>query len=227
MVKRISKYAKQLNERKKEILDYNGDHFGNALEHANESVGELSNYDNHPGDTATELYEREKDIALNEHVEQELKDIDRALQAIDEDRYGSCEVCGDAIPAKRLEALPSTLRCLQHADKDVQKTRPVEEDVIGADITQTNNDDSTIFDKEDAWQAVSQYGSSETPSDFTDTEKSYQDMYYDSGEQVSSVEPVEGFLVTDSEGNYIDDEVNDKHEAYEAYLDDNDADSIT
>ena len=36
-------------------------------------------YDNHPADDATELYEREKDIALYEHAQQELKEIDYAL----------------------------------------------------------------------------------------------------------------------------------------------------
>ena len=37
-------------------------------ESAQEAAGELSMYDNHPGDMGTELFEREKDMALNVHA---------------------------------------------------------------------------------------------------------------------------------------------------------------
>ena len=42
-------------------------------ESAQEAVGELSMYDNHPGDMGTELFEREKDMALNVHAGSELR----------------------------------------------------------------------------------------------------------------------------------------------------------
>ncbi|KAB8138573.1 yteA family sporulation protein, partial [Gracilibacillus oryzae] len=59
----------ELLERKQEIAEHLEDHFGLNLELIKESMSELSNYDNHPGDHGTELFEREKDIALNEHIE--------------------------------------------------------------------------------------------------------------------------------------------------------------
>ena len=37
-----------------------------------EASGELSSYDNHPGDLGTELFEREKDVALEIHEEEQL-----------------------------------------------------------------------------------------------------------------------------------------------------------
>jgi YteA family regulatory protein len=80
-----------------ERLQQNG-HFGTLRSHAHDAVGELSSYDNHPADDATELYEREKDIALNEHAERELKEIEHALQVIENGTYGICEVCGKPIP---------------------------------------------------------------------------------------------------------------------------------
>ena len=48
------------------------------------SVGELSAYDNHPADMGTELYEREKDFALEEHTDSELNKVNEALQAMEE-----------------------------------------------------------------------------------------------------------------------------------------------
>lgn len=222
--KQIVACKEQLVAQSKEIHDHLEDHFGINLAQVQESVGELSNYDNHPGDTATELFEREKDIALNEHIERELKDIEKALSAIDQGTYGKCEVCQKDISFDRLEAMPTTLRCLDHAEHDVASNRPVEEEVLDPDLTRTAEDESTIFDAEDSWQQVSKYGSSETPSDFYNTDKTYQDMFFDSDELVSSVEEIEGFLLSDINGNYIG--VNEKHEAYENYLEENDVDSI-
>nr|WP_239584261.1 TraR/DksA C4-type zinc finger protein [Aquibacillus albus] len=204
------------------------DHYGLHYELIKESVGELSNYDNHPGDHGTELYEREKDIALNEHAENEMKEITQALGAIENGTYGTCEVCGVEIPSERLEALPTTRRCMDHAEHDINKIRPVEEDVIHPSVnemeTEIDEEESTIFDAEDSWQRVEQFGSSDGPSDFYDTEKDYQDMYFNSDELVGSVEEIEGFLLTDMDGNYIG--VNGNHEDYEAYLDENDISSI-
>ena len=41
-----------------------------------EASGELSSYDNHPGDLGTELFEREKDVALEIHEEDQLNEIE-------------------------------------------------------------------------------------------------------------------------------------------------------
>src|SRR5690606_38525115 len=61
-------------------------------------LGELSSYDNHPADHGSELFARELDVALLEHEERELADIEEALQRIRKGTYGICEVCGQEIP---------------------------------------------------------------------------------------------------------------------------------
>ncbi|CQR48296.1 General stress protein 16O [Paraliobacillus sp. PM-2] len=221
----VTLFKKQLMQLKKETEAHLADHYGMTTAQVNESVGELSNYDNHPGDTATELYEREKDIALNEHSETELKAINQAIKAIEQGTYGQCAVCRIDIPIERLEALPTTLYCVDHTEEQsVERVRPVEEDILDSDISRDDEDDTTMFDAEDAWQRVGKYGSSETPSDFYDTEKTYQDMFFDSDELVGSVEELEGFLLSDRDGKFIG--VNERHEHYEDYLDDQDVNSI-
>ncbi|MBI4367440.1 MAG: RNA polymerase-binding protein DksA [Deltaproteobacteria bacterium] len=42
-----------------------------------------------------------------------LKKIDKALKKIDEGEYGVCEICGEDIDAKRLEARPVTDLCIR------------------------------------------------------------------------------------------------------------------
>nr|WP_281419810.1 TraR/DksA C4-type zinc finger protein [Evansella tamaricis] len=219
-----------LTEMKRDLESrLNGQNYGLRFAHAKESVGELSNYDNHPGDQGTELYEREKDLALNEHSEHYLDQINIALKAMDEGEYGVCEKCGEPIPYERLEAVPTTKRCITHSEENVvTNERPVEEDVLkpafGKFEYDENLDNQTFFDAEDAWQAVSIYGSSETPSDFNDTEKDYNNMFVESEEKVGIVEDVEGILTADIEGNYSG--VSIDHRKYENYLEENDADSI-
>lgn len=43
---------------------------------------------------------------------EELSDINEALKRILDGTYGKCIDCGEDIPEPRLEAMPSTLRCL-------------------------------------------------------------------------------------------------------------------
>jgi RNA polymerase-binding transcription factor DksA len=84
-------------------------------ESESDSVSELSSFDQHQGDTGTETFEREKDFSLLEQLEAELGDLDAALRKIDEGTYGLCEVCGKEIQPDRLEAMPGTRTCIDHA----------------------------------------------------------------------------------------------------------------
>ncbi len=79
----------------------------------NDSVGELSSYDQHQADLGTETFEREKDLSILEQVEAELADVEHALRRLDEGTYGTCEACGKPISDDRLEAQPAARFCLE------------------------------------------------------------------------------------------------------------------
>ena len=89
----------------------------------NDSVGELSSYDQHQADMGTETFEREKDLSILEQVESELADVEHALRRLDEGTYGTCEVCGKVIPDERLEAMPATRLCLEHQAEAEREVR--------------------------------------------------------------------------------------------------------
>ena len=80
-----------------------------------DQISELSSLDQHQGDIGTETFEREKDFSLLEQLEAEIGDLDAALRKIDDGTYGTCEVCGRQIEAERLEAMPGTRTCIDHA----------------------------------------------------------------------------------------------------------------
>ena len=72
-----------------------------------DQVGDLSHLPQHQADQGSEMFEREKDIAILEQLENELAEIEAALQRLDAGTYGIDEVTGEPIAPERLEALPS------------------------------------------------------------------------------------------------------------------------
>lgn len=215
--KRLLKAKQELEER----LNHN-DHFGMKRSHAHDSTGELASYDNHPADEATELYEREKDIALHEHAERELNNIKRALQAIEAGTYGRCEICGQPIPYERLEALPTTTFCKEHSrDQIVSHQRPLEEGVLLPPFGKFDFDDqdAAIYDAEDAWQEVARYGTSDTPSDLWKYVDHYNEAYTEAEEPVGYVEAFENFAAVDLYGHPLAIYPTREHEQLEAILD--------
>ncbi len=76
-----------------------------------EKAAEISSYDDHPADMASETFEREKDLALESNIQSLLTKVNTALEKIAEGTYGICDVCGVEINAKRMEALPWASLC--------------------------------------------------------------------------------------------------------------------
>ncbi|SFS50303.1 TraR/DksA C4-type zinc finger protein [Marininema halotolerans] len=180
-------------------------HYG-MEEGMNNAIGELSGYDNHPADIGTELFERGKDLALNEDDEEQLEEVEMALLRMEAHHYGSCVVCGKEIPYERLEAVPETSYCIDHQrDKDISNRRPAEEKVLERPFARTFHDqqDDPGFDGEDAWQAVERYGTSNPPDYFRDGED-YNELTEDHEERIGFVEEVEKLAVAGVDGRPIE-----------------------
>lgn len=183
------------------------DHFGSA-DSLRSTTGELSAYDNHPADLGSEVFERGKDIALNEHEEHRLEDISNAIERMNEGTYGRCAVCGKPIPIERLQAMPETAYCFEHVpDRELSQRRPVEEFVLEPPFGRSSLDEretETEFDGEDAWQTVESWGNSDSPAMAESREvHDYDSMYIEADENVGFVEPYESFVATDLFGNHV------------------------
>lgn len=193
------------------------------------SVDELSSYDNHPADLGTELFEREKDHALEEHALLEIEKIDLALKAIEEGRYGKCIICGNSIPYERLEIVPYSLYCVEHTpERDLASDyRPVEEDILRPPSTNSydTNKSPYISDYLDSFQEVARYGTSESPSDFIGDYDTMSSLYNDKDDQEGFTEDIETFIATDITGKNIIVVPSTVHENYEDVLDDENIES--
>ncbi|MDK3011228.1 yteA family sporulation protein [Bacillus cereus] len=218
----INQFKSVLEKQKHELEQTIQTHENEDRASERESVGELSSYDNHPADMATELYEREKDFGLIELRHKQLEDTKHALQKIEAGTYGICEVSGEEIPFERLEAMPTATTCIQHATNKLNmNTRPVEEEVLSPSFHKHDEDRSVEYDAEDSWQDVANYGTSETPSDLERRDsKNYNGMYVNSEENVGYVEDFENFIGTDMYGKNPQVFTTEEHEEYEQMLDD-------
>jgi len=151
----IEQYGNRLQKMKDEvtkriqILNDTG-----LQESMQDSTGELSLYDNHPGDVASEVYERSKDLALLDNARIQLKKIEDALDKLSKGTYGYCDECGHAIDIERLEILPETTKCVHCREKTYEtgdnNLRPIEEQVLPAYHSQE-------MDQEDTWQEVARW----------------------------------------------------------------------
>lgn len=72
-------------------------------------------YDDNFADSGQVAAEQGENQALLNQMNEQLDDIDHALQKMDDGTYGQCEVCGKAIAEARLEAMPATRFCIDHA----------------------------------------------------------------------------------------------------------------
>lgn len=174
-----------------------------------DNTSELSSIDNHPADIGSEMFERGKDLALNEHDELQLTRINGALERMARGTYGICETCGKPISFERLKAIPETSYCKEDSKQTfVSERRPVEELILTPPFGRTSLDeheDQNGFDGEDTWQIVESFGTSNSPAMAEDNEiDDYNDMEIEASEELDGfVEPYESFIATDIYGENV------------------------
>jgi DnaK suppressor protein len=67
------------------------------------------------GDGTTEAVERLNRVGTARELDAMLRDVDRALQKLEEGTYGICDRCGRLIPEERLDARPWSVLCVEDA----------------------------------------------------------------------------------------------------------------
>jgi DnaK suppressor protein len=87
-----------------------------ALDREHRSVVDASRDSNaddeHDPEGATIAFERAQVDALARDAAARLGSVEAALARVDAGTYGVCEVCGEPIPAARLEARPTATTCV-------------------------------------------------------------------------------------------------------------------
>lgn len=72
-------------------------------------------HDENFADSGQVAAERGESLSLTGQLTQQLVEVERALEKLDDGTYGRCEECGRPIADARLEAMPATRFCIDHA----------------------------------------------------------------------------------------------------------------
>ena len=80
-----------------------------------DAAGDLSSMPIHMADIGTDNYEQEFALGLLDSERKLLREINEALQRIEDGTYGICEGTGEPIPRARLEANPWARYCVAYA----------------------------------------------------------------------------------------------------------------
>ena len=78
---------------------------------------EVKGYSQHQADEGTDDFDRALNLQLTDKEIQILHQIDRALEKIEDGTYGICDISGEPIPIKRLEAIPYATMTVQSQEK--------------------------------------------------------------------------------------------------------------
>jgi DnaK suppressor protein len=74
-------------------------------------------YSQHQADEGTDDFDRTITLEVTNKEYSVLRQIERALEKIDENTYGICDITGEEIPLKRLEAVPYATMTVKAQEK--------------------------------------------------------------------------------------------------------------
>lgn len=78
---------------------------------------ESKGYSQHQADEGTDDFDRMVSLQLTDKEIQILRQIDRAMEKINEETYGVCDITGQEIPRKRLDAIPYATMTVEAQEK--------------------------------------------------------------------------------------------------------------
>ena len=110
----MSDPAEPVNDERRAELEQERDLLRAKVHELDAKEDDLS-YDDNFADSAQVAAERGENKVLYDQLRRDLDDIENALERMDSGSYGICEVCGDTIGLDRLEVMPATRFCIQHA----------------------------------------------------------------------------------------------------------------
>jgi len=120
----LAEFKKLLVERRQMLVGDVNRMEDEALRKSRQNAsGDLSSMPFHMADIGTDNYEQEFTLGLIENEEDELRDIDEALEKIEEGTYGTCEACECKIKKARLRAMPHARNCIKCQEEEEQSLR--------------------------------------------------------------------------------------------------------
>lgn len=108
----IAKFKKRLEEMQRQLT--------HSLKGSTAEVktpDEATGYSQHQADQGTDDFDRTISLEVTSKEYGILRQIERALEKIDENTYGICDITGEEIPVARLDAVPYATMTVKAQEK--------------------------------------------------------------------------------------------------------------
>ena len=125
MAKKYSKtklkvFKNSIEKRMDEIASDMDDLHDGILDNSNTSgnLSQESVYSVHMADAGTDSFEQEKNYNLMSRESDYFKNLEVALERIDDGSFGMCNICEDLIADERMIEVPNATKCVKCKEKD-------------------------------------------------------------------------------------------------------------
>lgn len=108
----VSKFKKRLEDMRSQLT-----HSLRGSTAEVKTPDEATGYSQHQADQGTDDFDRTISLELTHKEYNILRQIERALEKIDENTYGVCDVTGEEIPVARLDAVPYATMTVKAQEK--------------------------------------------------------------------------------------------------------------
>ncbi|MDR7871459.1 MAG: TraR/DksA C4-type zinc finger protein [Tissierellaceae bacterium] len=154
MIKNSLHYYNRLLEERdkvKESLENVGREINDSMD---SYYTELSGYDNHPADIATEVFMMEQGKGMKNKLANTLREIEESFDDMDKGQYGVCKSCNKEINEERLDLIPYLKTCVECSSELTPEVnfRQLIDDKVTSNLYGTIKEDNVYFDREDTLQ---------------------------------------------------------------------------
>ena len=117
---KLKQFRKSIEKRMEEIAEDMGDIHDGILDNGNNSEGlsQESVFSVHMADAGTDSFEQEKNYILMGRESDYYKNLEIALDRIDDGIFGICKICSELIPEERMLEVPNATKCVGCKEKE-------------------------------------------------------------------------------------------------------------
>ena len=117
---KLKQFRISIEKRMEEIAEDMGDIHDGILDNSNNSerLSQESVFSVHMADAGTDSFEQEKNYILMGRESDYYKNLEIALDRIDDGIFGICKICTELIPEERMLEVPNATKCVGCKEKE-------------------------------------------------------------------------------------------------------------
>ena len=117
---KLKQFRASIEKRMEEVAEDMDDIHDGILDNGNDSEGssQESVFSVHMADAGTDSFEQEKNYILMGRESDYYKNLEVALDRVDDGIFGICKICEELIPEERMLEVPNATKCVGCKEKE-------------------------------------------------------------------------------------------------------------